>query len=137
MKSKLEARILQEVLQMVRTMKMKNPLLLEVLFKIIRPQKSIKTALRLPTQIQKGISKIRILSLWLTKKREVMLRSTCVLRESPIYVRWSWIAVIKFKAPKSSSLSSRWLIFWAWNWKKIDNFPSSIKTHREWKCFLS
>ena len=63
MKSKLEARILQEVLQMVRTMKMKNPLLLEVLFKIIRPQKSIKTALRLPTQIQKGISKIRILSL--------------------------------------------------------------------------
>ena len=63
MKSKLEARILQEVLQMVRTMKMKNPLLLEVLFKIIRPQKSIKIALRLPTQIQKRISKIRILSL--------------------------------------------------------------------------
>ena len=136
MKSKLEARILQEVLQMVRTMKMKNPLLLEVLIKIRRPQKTIKTPLRLLTQIQKRISKTRVLSLWLTKKPEVILRSTWILRESPIYVRWSWIEVIKFKAPRSSSLSSRWLIFWAWNWKKIDKFPSSIKIYIENKYFF-
>ena len=41
-KARWEARTLQKVLQMVRTMKMKNPLLLEVLTKIIRPQTSKK-----------------------------------------------------------------------------------------------
>ena len=116
LKTRWEARTLQMVLQVVRTMKMKNPLLLEVLYKIIRPQMSKKKPLQ--PLIKHLMNKIRISSIWSINKLEEISKSTWIRKESVKFVRWSQIAAKKCKEPKNSSSSIRWLWSWALIWRR-------------------